>query len=306
MNSIDEQINYTKEAFLNPWNLVFIVVGLVTAFLFSGSETVLNAVLVFTAAIELLYLGVMPRQERFRRVVRAKKAAERHKPPSQKEIYQTLRRRDQRRYVRLRNLEESIRDHYAQLSYASQGLLESHLQKINGLLDSYLKLLKQKERYEEYANSATENEVVRSIAALRENLEDSSSRVRSVKERRLNVLERRLQRFKKSRENEQLISAQVETIEDVVKYIHEQSMTLHNPEEITFQLDTLLNEVQETRASIEEIEEVFTGHPYGAHDELDESFDELESLDFELEKETSRSSSSSTSSTSRRRTRSGG
>ncbi len=272
----DDQINYTKEAFFNAWNLAFLIVGLLAAFLLSGaSEIAFNAVLVFTAAIELLYLGFLPRQERYRRVVRSRKAAERYKPPSQKEIYQQLKRRDQRRYVRLRNIEESIREHYAQLSYASQGLLESHLAKINGLLDAFLKLLKQKERYENYANSATESEVVRSIASLREDIQDDPSRVRSVKERRLRVLEQRLERFKKSRENEQLITAQVETIEDVIKYIHEQSMTLHNPEEITFQLDTLLDEVQETRTSIEQIEEVFTGRPYDSLGEPDEGDDEL-------------------------------
>ena len=47
------------------------------------------------------------------------------------------------------------------------------------------------------------------------------------------------------------------TIQDVIKYIHEQSLTLRDPEAITFQLDTLLNEVEETETSIGEIEEVF-------------------------------------------------
>ena len=54
-----------------------------------------------------------------------------------------------------------------------------------------------------------------------------------------------------------MIEAQVATIEDVVKYIHEQSLTLNNPEEITYQLDVLLSEVEETEASVSQIESVF-------------------------------------------------
>ncbi len=56
-----------------------------------------------------------------------------------------------------------------------------------------------------------------------------------------------MERFKRGAENREIIEAQLETIEDVVKYVHEQSMTISNPEEVTFQLDTLISEVEETR-----------------------------------------------------------
>lgn len=253
----DIEINYTKEAFLNPMNLGFLIMAMLTAFFLSGSEPWFNLVLIMTAALELMYLGVMPRNERFRRAVRSRRAAEHAKPPSQKEIFQLLTKTSQRRYARLRKLEKDIATNYRKLSYATQGLLESHLDKIDGLLDSYLNLLYQKERYEYTNQSGAESEVIQAISSLREDMADDSAKVRSIKERRLRILEQRLQRFKKSSENLEIIEAQLETIEDVVKYIHEQSLTLRNPEEITFQLDTLLTEVEETEAAIEEIEEVF-------------------------------------------------
>lgn len=253
----DLEINYTKEAFLNPINLGFLIMAMLTAFFLSGSEPWFNLVLIMSAALELMYLGIVPRNERFRRAIRSQRAAEHAKPPSQKEIFQLLTKTSQRRYARLRKLEKDIATNYRKLSYATQGLLESHLDKIDGLLDSYLNLLYQKERYEYTNQSGAESEVVQAISTLREDMADDSAKVRSIKERRLRILEQRLQRFKKSSENLEIIEAQLETIEDVVKYIHEQSLTLRNPEEITFQLDTLLTEVEETEAAIEEIEEVF-------------------------------------------------
>ncbi len=251
------EINYSKEAFLNPWNLAFLIVAMLTAFFLSGTEPLFNLILILAAAAELMYLGVVPRNERFRRAIRSQRAAEHAKPPSQKEIYQLLTKYSQRRYIRLRKLEKDIQSNYVKLSYASQGMLNSHLQKIDGLLDSYLNLLYQKERYEYSLQTNTETEVVQAMASLRTDITDDPPKVAAIKQRRMRILEQRLQRFKKARENLDVIEAQLETIEDVTKYIQEQSLTLRNPEEITFQLDTLLSEVEETQASVEQIEEVF-------------------------------------------------
>jgi hypothetical protein len=263
-------INYTKEAFLHPWNLTFLIVSMLVAFSVSmtGATWPFDAALIFTAGAELAFLGTLPRNERFRKAIRSRRAAEHAKPPSQKELFQTLTAPHRRRYAKLRKTEKDIRGNYQKLNYASQGLLDSHLKKIDGLLESYLKLLYQKERYEYSTSSGTELEVIRSIDEIRIDMEDDSPRVRSIKARRLKILEQRLERSKRGQENLEIIEAQLETIEDVVKYIHEQSLTLRNPEEISFQLDTLLSEVEETQASVQELEEVF-GNPSDLLNELD-------------------------------------
>jgi hypothetical protein len=257
----DRDINFTKEAFLHPWNLAFLIAAMVLSFAVSmfgtGLSWTFDTILIFASALELLYLGFMPRQERFRRAVRSRQAAEHAKPPSQKEIFQLLTKNSQRRYARLRKLGKDIQANYRKLAYASQGMLDSHVKKIDGLLNSYLKLLYQEERYEYSTQVRSEAEVVRSITELRSDMEDDAPKVAAIKGRRMKILEQRLDRFKRGAENLEIIEAQLETIEDVIKYIHERSLTLSNPEEITFQLDTLLNEVEETQSAVEEMEEVF-------------------------------------------------
>ncbi len=270
----DADINYTKEAFLNPWNLGFLIMAMLSAFFLSGTPgtgPLFNIVLILAAASELMYLGIVPRQDRFKRLIKSQRARERAKPPSQKEIYGRLTKYSQRRYARLRKIEKDIQSNYRKMSYASQGLLESHLKKINGLIESYIKLLYQKERYEDSVRTSAEKEIMRDIEELRSDLETQSPRVKAIKKRRLRILEQRLDRFKKSKENLEIIEEQLATIEDVIKYIHEQSLTLRDPEAITFQLDTLLNEVEETEASVEELEEVF-GNPADLLGDMD-SFD---------------------------------
>ena len=278
-----DDVNYTKEAFLNTWNLVFLLVAAVTIAGLGLAGVVpgwmLNLTVVLSAGAELLYLGVMPRNQRFQRHVRSQKIAERNRAPSQREIFSQLRNRSQRRYAKLRKLKDQIRENYQRLSYASQGILNNHLKKIDGLLESYLDLLHQRERYRDFVDSATKSSILKSIEALKEDMRDDAERVRSVKQRRLKVLEQRLARFHKAHENLEIIGAQLGTIEDVVKYIHEQSWTLQDPKEVTMQLDALLEEVEATQSSIREIEDVFSS----PGEYIDEDLDDLDALDAELE-----------------------
>jgi len=276
---MNDEINYTKEAFLNTWNLVFLLVMATvaagTGLTGLGPAWLFELILVLGAGLEFLYMGVMPRNSRFQRHVRSQKMAERNKPLPQGELYRQLHRRSQRRYYKLRELKDEIRANYHQLSYASQGILNSHIKKIDGLLRSYLELLHQRERYRDLAANSTESSIRQSIEELKEDMADDSDRVKAVKQRRLNVLRKRRARFRKASENLEIIGAQLGTIEDVVKYIHEQSWTLQNPKEVTMQLDSLLEEVEETQRSIHEIEDVFS-----ASGDFD---DDLEALDEELQ-----------------------
>lgn len=273
-----ESINYTREAFLNRWNLVFLVAGIAMSLgIYGLSVLPFWLPLTFVMAGELLYLGVMPRNERYRRHVRSQKIAERNKAPSKNEIFRSLNREDQRRVKRLRDLRDEIRANYQGLSYASQGLLDSHLKKIDGLIESYLQMLHQRERYRGQVDGASEQRVMKQIRELREDMADDSKRVKAVKQRRMKVLQQRLARFKQGHENLEIIGAQLGTIEDVVKYIHQESWTMQNPEEISFQLDTLMEEVEETQSSVRQIEDVFSSS----------ASDLLDTYDFESEAEPS-------------------
>jgi len=262
-----DEPNFYKEAFMEPVNLVFLITALVVALLTGG--LVANVLMLFAAAGELMYLGTLPRNERYQRVVRSRRALElRTKPSSDREIVRSLSSEDQKRYVRFRNYEKTIREHFGRLSYTSRGLLDSHLQKLDGLLDAYLRLLQLKDRYAEYQERTGEADIVRDIEQLRAEVASDPPRVASVKQRRMSVLEKRLDKFRKAGENLAVIDAQLATIEDVTKYIYEQSLTMQRPDEVSFQLDTLMSEVEETQASVSEIEELFMD-PTGQIADLD-------------------------------------
>ncbi|MBE2185914.1 MAG: hypothetical protein IAE99_03980 [Rhodothermales bacterium] len=263
----DRSLNFAREAFLAPFNLAFLAVALLAAVVLGSLGSVaMNATLLFAAAAELFYLGYMPKNERFQRVIRSRAAAEKAKGPSQKEVFNTLSRQNQQRYGRLRQLEVEIKANYDRLSTASQALTENHMRKVDGLLTSYLNLLALRERYDVSMQASSQSEITTAIAALQLDMADDPPRVAAIKERRLRILENRLDRIKKGRENIEIIEAQLATIEDVTKYVHEQSLTLRNPEEVTYQLDLLLSEVEQTESTIQSIEDVLSGNLLGGID----------------------------------------
>jgi hypothetical protein len=252
----EEKINYTKEAFLIPWNLIFLIMAMMTAFFLSGTGAVTEIILLFTAAVELLFLGTVPRNERFRRMVRSRHNQARHKPPSEKEVFRQLSRDSQRRHVRFRNLEKAVKENYRRLPFATQGMLDAHLKKIDSLLDSHLNLLNLSERYQSFLKQSAENDITTSIEGLQREMATDPPKVRAIKERRLTILQKRLEKFQAAYENLAVVRAQLATIEDVTQYIHEQSLTMRSPEEISFQLDSLLSEVEETQNSLETIDDI--------------------------------------------------
>ncbi|HCR49388.1 MAG TPA: hypothetical protein DIW24_07160 [Bacteroidetes bacterium] len=262
--SNDSHINFQKEAFLMPWNLTFLISAMAmvlgTMIIAPGEagEFLRNMILLSTFGAELMYLGIMPKDKRFQRAVRSRINAEMSKQANTPtERLKQLSRSSLERYVRLKKYRDDIASNYKKLSTASQSLLDSHVRKIEGLMDSYLTMLHTKERYNMLQSDNRELEIARAIEDLRLDMEDDPPKVRSVKQRRLTILEKSLEERKRLKENKEILDAQMATIEDVIRFIHEQSLSMKDPEGITFQLDTLLNEVEETQASVSELEDVF-------------------------------------------------
>jgi len=105
-------------------------------------------------------------------------------------------------------------------------------------------------------NSAVEDGLKVEVISLQEKIQDiSSERLRNTKQRRLEILEKRLKKFELAREKYLICETHLETIEDAIRFIYEQSMTMSNAEDVGFQLDNLLLEVEETSRLIEDLDQ---------------------------------------------------
>ena len=264
-------INYTREAFMSPINLGVLLIATLSAFMLSGFGEVSSVMLTTVFGIELLYLGIIPKLPHFRKKVELKKIKEHHATNSEKNLFHSLDSVGQKRFLVLKHLAKLVQENFEKLPYSSQGLLNNIEKKINELLGNYLTLLDLIKRYEIYLNTSLETnlkeEVIRQIEEIKAT---ESEKLKRTKARRVAIMQKRLQKFKIAKEKYLVCETHLETIEDAVRYIYEQSMTMSNPEEIGFQLDNLLTEVDETSQLIEDLDQdILPGYATEWEAELD-------------------------------------
>lgn len=249
-------INFTREAFMNPVNLGGLLVATLTAFFVSDFGDISGLMLTTVFGLELMFLGIVPKLPRFRKKTELRKIKQRHASSNEKELFQSLDSKSQKRFLVLKHLAQLVQENFEKLPYSSQGLLDNIGKKINELLGNHLTLLDLIKRYEIYLNTSLESnlkdEVIREIEEIKAT---ESEKLKRTKARRVAIMQKRLTKFKIAKEKYLVCETHLETIEDAVRYIYEQSMTISNPEEIGFQLDNLLTEVDETSQLINDLDQ---------------------------------------------------
>lgn len=277
----EENINYTKEAFFHPLNLGILFGATLTSFFLNDVGLIPNLILTLTFGMELMYLGIVPKLVNFQQLVKLRKFREREPVLESKNVFNSLSEKEQKRFLVLKHLTLKIRENFEKQSYTSQGLLTNIEKKIDGLMTNYINLLDLSRRFSLFINTSTTETLLNEIASEEAELKTiESNRLKERKQRRLLILNKRLERFKSAEERIQICITELETIEDAIRYIYEQSLTMNNPEEIGFQLDNLLSEVEETASIIEAMDS--TGlDDFGIFDrktELDHAQEELDQI----------------------------
>lgn len=273
-------INYTREAFLHPLNMGVLLVATISAFAASDVGLLSNFILTMTFGVELMYLGIVPRLPRFRKNMKLKKLRERSAAAEEKSTFQELDQKSQKRFLVLKHLAKLIKENFDKLPYSSQGLLENIRKKIEELLSNYLTLLDLHKRYQLYMNTSVESSLKQEVSDEEKKIKGlESDRLKRTKARRVAILKKRLKKFEIAKEKYLICETHLETIEDAIRYIYEQSMTMSNPEEIGFQLDNLLEEVEETSQLIDDLDQDILP--------LHSDFDDID-LDLNFEDGTSR------------------
>lgn len=280
MSNDNEQINFTKEAFLHPANLVWLLVGTISALVANGFESGFSsAILTFTLGMELIYLGVLPKLPSYQKSIKLKKEKELPDESGDKRIFHNLDGRSQKRFLVLKHITKEVKKNFDTLPYTSKGMLEHVLNKLDGLLSTYLSLLEMNRRFQIYINSEVETEIENEVRKQEKKLENAGSdQLRATGKRRLNILNKRLNKFQIAKEKFLICETHLETIEDAIRFIYEQSMTMPSDEDVGHQLDHLLAEMDETTSIIQDLDDSLLP----GFDELDKEL-ELATLKKEAE-----------------------
>jgi len=255
--------NYVKAAF--HWQYNWIAMAGAAGFaLVSGSALPL----LLGAGLEMIYLSTVPQNSRFRRLVRSWSWAEQKKQrqASFDSLFQELPPEMRLRYANLAKACDAIRDNYKHLSSTSQMFAEQMESKLDGLLQSYVRLLNSAFQHRKYLNVTNPNTIRAECEQLQNDLSRQAAKVQDINRKRIEILQKRIEKYDKIRENCQVIDAQCAAIEDVLQLIRDQSVTMHDPQQLSDHLDSLVKDVEQTEETVREVENIFTIAPLAEAD----------------------------------------
>jgi hypothetical protein len=245
---------YLKAAALHPVSVTGLAVG--AGWFVAGGGV---APLLIAGGLELVWLGMLAGDARFRRAVDAR-AAGRLRREEQRRVENLLAElapNQREHYLSLRALADRIEANYRRLPGDGPAALESR-EKVDALLHAFLRLLVTWNDHRRYLGATDRVAIERDLAQLREGLAvGGGETVQEIKRKRIEILEKRLERFRSAEEGREAIAHQLASIEDVLRLVHEGSITLRDPAAITRQLDALTLEVEATEATVREMDRFF-------------------------------------------------
>jgi len=246
--------DFLKAAFHWQYNLIALGGTVVFAAL---SASALPLILV--GGLELIYLSTIPHNKRFQRLVRSWRFAAERKSHELKivEMWKQLPTEVQSRYDELVNVCKEVRSNYASLSSASQMLVSQMQDKLQGMLEAYLRLLYADQQHIDYLRTTNPTAIKRQIDQLQQKLASEPTKVQEIDRQRIEILTKRAEKFEKIRENRQVIEAQCAAIEDGLELIRDQSVTVRDPQQVSGQLEGLLQSVEQTEDTVKQVEDIF-------------------------------------------------
>ena len=256
----EDGVNYLKAA-LN-WQYNWIGLGGAAAFAIVSASAL---PLILAAGLELIYLSTIPRNSRFQRLVRSWKYEDekRQQYMSLSALFHELPPEMRVRYAKLDSTCRAIRENYRRLSSTSQVFAEQMEAKLEALSQSFVRLLNSAFHHAEYLRMTDPDAIRAEAAQLQKDLNTEPQKVQEINRKRIEILNKRVEKYEKIRENSQVIFAQCSAIEDVLQLIRDQSVTMRDPQQISDHLDNLVKDVEQTEETVREVESIFSVSPLG-------------------------------------------
>jgi hypothetical protein len=240
---------YVKHALMHPWH----VVVLAGATVFGVANWSLLVLLLVFAGAELLLLGIVLHLRAFRQYVDERlDQMDRAKAAEQRATLLLQMGDDHRReLLRLEAIVDRIRDAARPNGTAAQIAVDECLR----LLASYVRLAIAYNVSRECLASVDRRHLDEEIRQLEAARFSQSANTRTLAQRRLLIARKRTERWDRSRDALEAIAHQLAMIAELVQLTHEQVVAPADPTGATDEIDRVVEELDETQATIEELAE---------------------------------------------------
>lgn len=248
--------NYIKAAFLNVYNLS-LMAGAAVASLATG-DWLIGAGAV---GLEALWLVFGPDFKPFQRAVRESDRQARDKVDRER-VEQLMAELPEREWQRAKALDELRREIERDMTNNPSFqaiLLATEIDKLKQLHQSFVRLATACRRAESYLQAVDLRDLERQLKAqetLKEKMVDAA--VRDLAEKNATVLTKRLATIKDIETFLARARGQMNLIENSVRLLRDQALTMTSPDQLTEQLDDLLTGVDAVQQSVKDAEAIIS------------------------------------------------
>jgi hypothetical protein len=250
---------YLKMAFTNPYNL-----SLFTGALAAAGLTLNPVLAVVALGLEGLWLLHAPDSKRlkhllwdpkFEKLRNALQAQERARRLA------TVGDEERRRVNALVARQEEIRRLAAQNPSFTGDLLRSELVKTDRLVDAFVDMAVTCARYESYLGSIDTDALDKDRSRYEQSAKggDPADQRTMIAKKNLSIVARRLEKVQEIRSYLSVARGQLDLIENSFQLIADQIVTMQSPQELSGQLDELLDGVEAIRQTAQDTEKILNG-----------------------------------------------
>jgi len=259
-----EKRNYLKKAFANPYNLSLLAGGL------AASALTLNPLLaIVTVGLEILWVVNAPGSKKLQELLwdpSFDQEQQAEEQAARAERLKHLDESDRERVLSLLERQKEINALAAQNPSFTGELLRSELTKTDRLVEAFIEMANTCSRYEAYLNSIDLSELEKDRRrweqiCRREGNRDSETEIAS---KNLAVIMKRFEKMKEIHHYLSLARGQLDLIENSFQLIADQIVTMQSPQELTGQLDELLDGVESIKQTAADTERLL--NPMGLKD----------------------------------------
>jgi len=259
-NAVFENRPYLKMAFANPYNLSLLLGG-VTASLLTGNP-VPGLVALGGEALWLLHGSDSKTLRRILWDPRLEKISLAIEEQDRNEKMKNLPDSEQARVRGLVEREQQINTLAAQNPSFTGELLRTELVKTHKLVESFLEMALTVNRYENYLGTVDVNALERDNQRWKQraDAQQSSQPERDIAKKNSAVIEKRVERVHEITRYLGVARAQLDLIENSFQLIADQIVTMQSPNELSGQLDDLLDGVDSIRQTAIDTEKLLSNN----------------------------------------------
>jgi len=261
---VHEKRAYVKKAFANPYNLSLLAGGLV------ASALTLNPLLaVITVGLEILWMTNAPGSKKLQEWLWDPEydAQERaQEEAARAERLKNLTESDRERVIDLIVRQQEINSLAAQNPSFTGELLRTELVKTDRLVEAFIEMANTCSRYEAYLESIDLTELERDRRRWESTVRNDERGLAEtdIARKNLAIIMKRFDKMKEIRHYLMLARGQLDLIENSFQLIADQIVTMQSPQELTGQLDELLDGVESIKQTAADTERML--NPMGLKD----------------------------------------